>query len=198
MIKFIQKQLNKLWLGRRRKQCADNDHAKGNWVMAYGKDRFLCDNCFVQKEGSEFPVEKGYEDIYNSRPYLKSEVGTEGEVAYIDILYVPPHLRKQGYGTQLMWRFLWNLPPNIKRVRVNAVALGSGSTKAFYRKFGFTPAYQGFITHECRDVMVVGVNGHPTPPPEHLRKGQAEEEFRDLYEDENTKQFLTFWEKQRE
>ena len=127
--------------------------------------------------------EVGYEDIYSDNPYLREEMdGDNSECCYIELIYVPPHLRGKGHGKTLVDSFLSSLPKHIKRVRLKACALGSGDTAPFWESFGFRPAYTGDLDgpqYDLTGILVLGVNGCKTPRTERLT---AETNDREMFE----------------
>ena len=116
-------------------------------------------------------MEKGYEDIYSDTPYINIDGGEDCKCQYIDMLYIPPHLRGQGHGKRLVEEFIAKIPTGVERVRLTASALGSGDSRPFWESLGFKSAYYGNTDSDWFDVecvMVKGVNGHRTPRAEKL------------------------------
>ena len=129
------------------------------------------------------PPEVGYEDIFSNTPYLTEDWGGgDGKCCYIDQVYVPPGLRGQGLGKELFRKFLSGIPEHVERIRLKSCELSSGHTKPFWESLGFQSAYEGDIDGpdgDLSDILVMGVNGHTTPPPEVLT---AETNWRELHE----------------
>ena len=134
------------------------------------------------------PPEAGYEDIFSNTPYLEEDWGGgDGKCCYIDQVYVPPGLRGQGLGKELFRKFLSEIPKHVERIRLKSCALGSGHTRPFWEAVGFRSAYQGDLDApwgDLSDIMVMGVNGHPTPPQEVLT---AETNDRQMHEEKADK-----------
>jgi GNAT superfamily N-acetyltransferase len=133
-------------------------------------------------------VEKGYEDIYSDTPYLNFDMGgKDAKCWYIDQMYVPPNLRGNGEGKRLIKEFLENeLDSDVQRVRLIACSLGSGDTRAFYKSLGFNQCYYGNTDGEDGDIgniMVLGVNGFPTPRSEKVTSRNNEREMHESQED---------------
>lgn len=129
-------------------------------------------------------MEKGYEDIYSDEPYI--DIDYSQPCAYIDLIYVPPHKRGLGEGKRLVDEFLGSIPKEIERVRLKSCALATGPTKEFWESFGFKQAYYGDLDGPDGDlsgIMVLGVNGHETPPPEKLTEHNNERETFESKED---------------
>lgn len=122
-----------------------------------------------------------YEDIHSDFPYLKG--WESGEVAYIDILYVPPDFRRQGKGTQLVNDWLLQLSGDVKRVKLKAVTLGGYDAVNFWCKLGFVNAYTGFLYHEIQDTMTIGVNGYENPAPEFISEADIDRHWLEGPED---------------
>lgn len=129
---------------------------------------------------------KGFEDIHSEKPYLTSWV--EKDVAYIDILYVPPHMRSQGVGRKLVQDWIAGLDIKIKRVKLKAATLGGTDAVAFWERLGFVHAYEGVLYHEIENTMTIGVNGYSQPIKEII---SADDDDRHWIEStEDVKHFL--------
>lgn len=111
----------------------------------------------------------GFEDIHSEQPYINT--WADQEVAYVDILYVPPHMRGQGIGPQLVKDWLANLDLSVKRVKLMAGNLGGCDAVAFWQKLGFIKAYTGEVYPEIENTMVLGVNGYDAPVTEIIEVG---------------------------
>ena len=120
-------------------------------------------------EWPEIEPEEGYEDIFDKAPYFEAE--EEGDCLFLELLYVPKPYRRMGVGKWLFNELLKGLRDsnNIKRVRLLSSNLGSGPTWDFWSSLGFQKAYDTKKLSRDVDgiyrVMVLGVNGHPTPNP---------------------------------
>jgi ribosomal protein S18 acetylase RimI-like enzyme len=113
---------------------------------------------------------KGYEDIHQEEPYIESWIGED--VAYIDMIYVPPAMRSTGVGASLVSDWLTSLDKSVKRVKLKAATLGGSSALKFWSRIGFVKAYSGdFLYDEIEDALVLGVNGYSTPVPEQIMEG---------------------------
>lgn len=118
--------------------------------------------------------EKGYEDIHSDTPYIDYDV--EGDKAIIHIMYMPPQLRGHGFGKTMFASWLGQIDKSITHVILKSCSLGTGHTKPFWESFGFVSAYCGCTETDegdATDILVVGTNGHPTPEPVELFKGQS-------------------------
>jgi len=111
----------------------------------------------------------GFEDIHSDDPYITA--WSEQEVAYIDVLYVPPHMRGQGIGPSLVKEWIGGLDATVKRVKLMAGNLGGCDAIKFWSKLGFVKAYTGELYPEIENTMVLGVNGFSMPVPEAIEKG---------------------------
>lgn len=128
----------------------------------------------------------GYEDIHQETPYLDADI--DGEVAYVDMIYVPPSMRGRGIGVKLVNEWLLNLDLNVKRVKLKAATLGGSDAIAFWERLGFQKAYAGdHLYQEIDSAMVLGVNGYSTPVPEIILQG---DEYRHWTECEQDKAHL--------
>jgi hypothetical protein len=81
---------------------------------------------------------------------------------------------------------LETLPKQAKRVRLLSCELGSGNTRDFWEDQGFSPAYSGDIDGpegDLSDILVIGVNGNKTPPPEILTAKNNDREMHESKED---------------
>lgn len=130
----------------------------------------------------------GYEDIHSNEPYINVDhSSSNSKCCYIDMIYVPPHLRGQGIGKKLVLDFIENeLESNKERIRLISCDLGSGDSKKFWEEFGFKQAYYGNTDSEwgeLKDIMVLGVNGHYTPKPEKLTSRNNDREMHECEED---------------
>jgi GNAT superfamily N-acetyltransferase len=129
------------------------------------------------------------QDMHSDEPYLEADYGSEtSECCYIDMIYVPPKLRGQGLGKKLVTDFIKNeIEPHRKRIRLKACDLGSGHTQKFWESLGFKKAYYGNTDSEWGDVddiMVLGVNGSPTPKAQKLTShNNSEREMHECKED---------------
>ena len=45
---------------------------------------------------------EGFEDIHQSEPYIDADCLEGSEVAFVFLLYVPPHMRGQGVGCSMI------------------------------------------------------------------------------------------------
>lgn len=68
-------------------------------------------------------------------PFLATHVS--GDVAWIDVLFVPEERRRQGFGRRMLCDWLKNLPDTIKKIQLLAVELDGASPIGFWRKMGF-------------------------------------------------------------
>lgn len=114
-------------------------------------------------------MEKGYEDIYRPQPYIETEIDRDRLI--VTMLYVPPELRGQGLGTQLVNQLIAEVPTSVKVILLLACSLGSGDTLQFWQRFGFVPVYSGDLS-KTGNVLNLPVNGWPAPPVEVLPVGE--------------------------
>lgn len=68
-------------------------------------------------------------------PFLATHVN--GDVAWIDVLFIPEDHRRQGVGSRILHEWLQRLPETIKKIQLLAVELDGGSPVGFWRKMGF-------------------------------------------------------------
>lgn len=68
-------------------------------------------------------------------PFLAAHV--DGDTAWLDLLFVPPPLRRHGLGRQLFERWLGALPTDVREIHLLAAALDGESPLGFWRHMGF-------------------------------------------------------------
>jgi GNAT superfamily N-acetyltransferase len=125
---------------------------------------------------------KDYDDIHKEEPYLNASFVQD--VAYIDMLYVPPNLRNKGVGSKLVKEWLSTLDIQIKRVKLMACTLGGKDGVHFWEGLGFTKAFSGsHLYHEIENTMVLGVNGYSQPVPERIKESDDCRHLTDYSED---------------
>lgn len=124
----------------------------------------------INVQATSFPPEKGYEDIYSAEPYY--DVENENKRALIHLMYVPPFLRGQGKGKEMLRKLVSELPPNIEYLRLKAVPLGSGCSIRFWESLGFSKAYANGNADEEDRILHLGVNGFACPPVQVLSEGE--------------------------
>jgi ribosomal protein S18 acetylase RimI-like enzyme len=125
---------------------------------------------------------KGYEDIHSEEPYLNASFVQD--VAYIDMLYVPPNLRNKGVGSKLVQEWVSTLGIQIKRVKLMACTLGGKDGIHFWESLGFTKAFSGgSLYSEIENTMVLGVNGYSQPVPEFIQEHDDFRHWSDYSED---------------
>ena len=93
---------------------------------------------------------------------------------------------------QLVLELLNDLPSNIERLRLKSVELTSGHSLPFWQAMGFKFAYiNGELSSfdDVSDVMVRGVNNHPTQPMQVL----TESDFRGYLEEKGDIDFIKKW-----
>lgn len=96
------------------------------------------------------------------RPYIESHIS--GNVAWIDMFYVPRSQRRQGMGYKMYQEWETSLPKNIKLIRLFSSDTGGGQSSEFWLKLGFDFQYDGEnLDYETSNYMWKGVNGVPTP-----------------------------------
>ena len=118
--------------------------------------------------------EKGYEDIFSDTPYIDFDI--EGDKAIIHLMYMPPKLRGNGFGKTMLAQWFSLLDESVTHVVLKSCSLGTGHTKPFWALFGFESAYYGCTDTDegdATDILVVGMNNHPTPSPVELLEGQS-------------------------
>jgi hypothetical protein len=92
-------------------------------------------------------------------PFLATHLS--GDVAWIDVLFVPREQRHQGYGRRMFCEWMAKLPATVKKIQLLAVDLDGGSPVGFWRKLGFDveEAYFPELMTGC--YMVQPLHGGP-------------------------------------
>lgn len=86
---------------------------------------------------------------FGPAPFLSSHI--EGEVAWVNLLYVPPSRRRHGLGRHMFEDWLHRLPPDVHSIKLVVAAVDGEATDGFWAKMGF-----GF---EPIDTATVDVSG---------------------------------------
>lgn len=98
------------------------------------------------------------------KPYISAHMSGKDTV-WIDMMYIPPEKRGQGFGRNFYENWESNLPKTVKLVKLMAADTGDGISNMFWEKMGFEYQYYGMdLPYEVSQYMWKGVNGHPTPP----------------------------------
>lgn len=114
------------------------------------------------------------------KPFIDAHV--VGDVAEVELLYVPPNERGKGVAKRLYQRWEKSLPKNVEFVQLEAVDYGDGAgmSNLFWERMGFVYKYdvseESNVPDEIAYRMWKGVNGHPTPPPTVLERDGDEDD----------------------
>jgi len=73
----------------------------------------------------------------NETPFLATHLS--GDTAWVDVLFVPAPLRRQGFGRRIFEAWTRQLPAAVNRIQLLAMDLDGGSPLGFWDKMGFSP-----------------------------------------------------------
>ncbi|MAD89041.1 MAG: hypothetical protein CMK64_05010 [Pseudoalteromonas sp.] len=131
-------------------------------IRLYGVSEATCKTVDELKSlfSDDIEIEQGFEDLFSEEPWFDFEI--DGTRAYLHKFYVPIHLRRQGFGTAMLKRFLSQLPDYVEVVRLQSIIVNEVDSMPFYLSNGFKQAYETRC-EETRRILHIGVNGNKTP-----------------------------------
>lgn len=95
-------------------------------------------------------------------PYISAHLS--GNVLWIDMMYVPPQMRRRGFGAKYYKDWEKSIPSTVRLIRLMAADTGSGLSNGFWERMDFEYQYDGEnLDYETSQYMWKGVNGNPTP-----------------------------------
>jgi hypothetical protein len=106
-------------------------------------------------------------------PFLATHLS--GDVAWIDVLFVPEERRHQGFGRRMVMEWLSKLPATIKKIELLAVDLDGGSPVGFWKKLGFDVEEKYFPELMTGSYMVHSLHDDPNAPVEPRQLAEPEQ-----------------------